>query len=235
MASEKDLRASKDNIVAALFELSKASGEAAKATVDFFNAIEVNGDHSKDIKDLASSLALLSQSVKSVNQLGIFLNNDANKKVVKKPKVEKDPNAPKKPLTSFFAYSAHWKKLHYDKLREERARKGEPALSSVELTQIISQKWNEITDKEKDEWKKKYYAELGNYNIEKEKYEKTKANGGTIEIAPDLSSSTIVPASIDQEEESKKKKKRKTDDEEGDEERKKEKKKEKKKKKLAAE
>lgn len=90
-----------------------------------------------------------------------------------KKKVEKDPNAPKKPLTVFFAYSAYVRQA----LREERLAKGLPALSSTEITQEISKKWNELGEAEKEKWKEAYGEELENYHVNKEKYLEAKRNG----------------------------------------------------------
>lgn len=90
-----------------------------------------------------------------------------------KKKIEKDPNAPKKPLTVFFAYSAYARQV----LRDDRLAKGLPSLSSTEITQEISKKWNELPEHEKDLWKQAYDLELKNYQLEKEKYLELKKNG----------------------------------------------------------
>ncbi|KAH3681158.1 hypothetical protein WICPIJ_007853 [Wickerhamomyces pijperi] len=93
-----------------------------------------------------------------------------------KKKIERDPNAPKKPLTVFFAYSAYARQV----LRDERMSKGLPSLSSTEITQEISKKWNELPDHEKDLWKQAYDLELKNYQLEKGKYLESKKNGDMI-------------------------------------------------------
>lgn len=84
----------------------------------------------------------------------------------KKRKVIKDPNAPKKPLTIFFAYSFHMR----DKIRKEREKQGLPTLSSAELNEIIKAHWNDITPEEKEGWQKKYQNELKEYQVLKEAY-----------------------------------------------------------------
>ena len=90
-----------------------------------------------------------------------------------KKKVERDPNAPKKPLTVFFAYSAYVRQA----LRQERQNAGLPPLSSTEITQDISKKWKELSDSEKEKWKKAYNVELESYQREKAKYIEQKKNG----------------------------------------------------------
>ncbi|CCH43430.1 High mobility group protein 1 [Wickerhamomyces ciferrii] len=105
-----------------------------------------------------------------------------------KKKVEKDPNAPKKPLTVFFAYSAYIRQA----LREERSSKGLPALSSTEITQEISKKWNELGELEKEKWKEAYNEELETYQRVKEKYLEDKRNG----IAPIITGPNPAPVPI---------------------------------------
>lgn len=95
-----------------------------------------------------------------------------------KRKIEKDPNAPKKPLTVFFAYSAYTRQA----LREERMAAGLPALSSTELTQEISKKWNELSEAEKEKWKEAYVEELGHYHVKKEHYLEAKKNGEDVTV-----------------------------------------------------
>lgn len=110
-----------------------------------------------------------------------------NEKPAKK-KVEKDPNAPKKPLTVFFAYSAYVRQA----LREERLAKGLPALSSTEITQEISKKWNELGEAEKEKWKEAYNEELEHYHVNKEKYLELKKIGE----APILTGPNPAPVPI---------------------------------------
>lgn len=88
-------------------------------------------------------------------------------------KAERDPNAPKKPLTVFFAYSAFVRQ----ELRDQRQRAGLPPLSSTEITQEISKKWKELSEAEKEKWKQAYSVELGHYQMEKQRYLEAKKNG----------------------------------------------------------
>lgn len=91
----------------------------------------------------------------------------------KKKRKQRDPNAPKKPLTVFFAYSAYVRQ----ELRDARQRAGLAPLSSTEITQEISKKWKLLSDEEKDTWRKAYNIELGHYQKAKEAYLEAKKNG----------------------------------------------------------
>ncbi|KAH3671211.1 hypothetical protein WICMUC_004728 [Wickerhamomyces mucosus] len=135
-----------------------------------------------------------------------------------KKKVEKDPNAPKKPLTVFFAYSA-WAR---QSLRDDRLAKGLPSLSSTEITQEISKKWNELPETEKDLWKQAYDNELKLYQIEKARYLEAKKlghdvtrsgpNNAPVPLPDFLKSSSKVDSADDKKDKKKKStKKRKTD------------------------
>lgn len=76
-------------------------------------------------------------------------------------------------MTVFFAYSAYVRQA----LREDRLAKGLPALSSTEITQEISKKWNELGEAEKEKWKEAYNEELEQYHVTKERYLEAKRNG----------------------------------------------------------
>lgn len=132
----------------------------------------------------------------------------------KKPKVEKDPNAPKKPLTMYFAYSFDIR----EKLKEDRKRKGLEPLSAVAMNDIIKEKWASITAEEKEKWQKKYQQEYGEYQKLKDAYDATKkavaALAPTLETLPVEEETDFVKSSKpedgeDDESGSKKSKKRK--------------------------
>ncbi|AET39269.1 Hmo1p Ecym_4194 [Eremothecium cymbalariae DBVPG len=178
------LRTAKDSLVSSLFELSKAANQTASCIVDFYHVI--GEDEEEKIEAFTMLTEALQRLTSATNQLHSVSNEltnplDDEKEVlpsspVKPPpkkKQERDPNAPKKPLTVFFAYSAYVRQA----LREERQRAGLPPLSSTEITQEISKKWKELSDSEKDKWKQAYTTELGNYQREKQKYLEAKKNG----------------------------------------------------------
>lgn len=169
-----------------MFELSKAANQTAGSIIDFYNAI---GDDEEEKLEAFTTLTEALQKLTSAsNQIhavssdlinpldddkDTLVNSPPTKQAQPKKKQERDPNAPKKPLTVFFAYSAYVRQA----LREDRQKAGLPPLSSTEITQEISKKWKELGDSEKDKWKQAYHAELENYQKEKQKYLEAKKNG----------------------------------------------------------
>jgi hypothetical protein len=229
--------------VSSLYELSKAATEASSAAVDFYNAsLTTNEEATHVFTELADSLKLLTQAANGVHASAKDIGTDAGIAAVadpallsvgqveaitaaaavapKKKKVEKDPYAPKKPLTVFFAYSAYVREA----IRDERSSKGLTPLSSTEITQVISQKWNDMSEPEKQKWKEAYAMELASYQQEKEKYLEDKKNGLPVNTTVPTHAPVPVPSYLVGE-----KSKKRSSDSEKEKEKKKKKKKEKKK------
>ncbi|CAB4255655.1 similar to Saccharomyces cerevisiae YDR174W HMO1 Chromatin associated high mobility group (HMG) family member involved in genome maintenance [Maudiozyma barnettii] len=178
------LKAAKNSLVASLFELSKASNQTASSIVDFYNNIGEDEDEKLEaFTTLTEALQNLTSATNSLNGISSELVNPGEDekdvsaatpvKAPAKKKVERDPNAPKKPLTVFFAYSAYVRQ----ELRDARQRAGLAPLSSTEITQEISKKWKDLSDAEKDTWKKAYNVELEHYQKAKQEYLEAKKNG----------------------------------------------------------
>lgn len=179
------LRTAKDSLVASLFELSKTANQTASCIVDFYNSIgEDEEEKIEAFTTLTEALQKLTSATNQLHGISTELNNPMDdekepaaaapaKPAAPRKRPERDPNAPKKPLTVFFAYSAYVRQA----LREDRQKAGLPPLSSTEITQEISKKWKELSDSEKDKWKQAYNAELENYQREKQKYLEAKKNG----------------------------------------------------------
>ncbi|CAL9731348.1 high mobility group protein 1 [Monosporozyma unispora] len=180
------LKVAKDSLVASLFELSKAANQSASAIVDFYNNIDEDEEEKIDaFTNLTESLQTLTGATNQFHSITNELINpiEDEKEIVPtspvaptkpaKKKVERDPNAPKKPLTVFFAYSAYVRQ----ELRDARAKAGLPPLSSTEITQEISKKWKELSDDEKAKWKVAYHVELEHYQKAKSEYLENKKNG----------------------------------------------------------
>lgn len=180
---DSKLRAAKDSLVSSLFEMSKAANDTASSIVDFYNfAIENEDDKSEAMNSLTEALHTLATSMQQFGGLSQGLLDEKEEiallplkatTATGRKRAEKDPYAPKKPLTVFFAYSAYIRQA----LREERERNGLAPLSSTEITQEISKKWKTLSDDEKEKWKQAYNVELENYLKEKEKYLEAKKNG----------------------------------------------------------
>lgn len=195
--------------MSSLFELSRSANQTASSIVDFYNAI--GSDEEEKIEAFTTLTESLQKLTSATNQLhGISsdlvnpLEDDkdtvisapvASKQTAKK-KVERDPNAPKKPLTVFFAYSAFVRQ----ELRDARQRAGLPPLSSTEITQEISKKWKELSDDEKEKWKQAYNVELVHYQSEKQKYLEAKKNGTLPALDTPTNAPIPIPFSLQHEE-----------------------------------
>ncbi|QLQ82324.1 hypothetical protein HG537_0H00850 [Torulaspora globosa] len=201
------LRTAKDSLVSSLFELSRSANQTASSIVDFYNA--VGSDEEEKIEAFTTLTESLQKLTSATNQLhGISselvnpIDDDKDSvisapvsKQASKKKVERDPNAPKKPLTVFFAYSAFVRQ----ELRDARQRAGLPPLSSTEITQEISKKWKELSEDEKEKWKQAYNVELVHYQTEKQKYLEAKKNGTL--PALEAPSSAPIPVPFDRQHE----------------------------------
>lgn len=189
-------------LVSSLFELSKSANQTASCIIDFYNAIGDDEDEKLEaFTTLTEALQKLTSATNQIHVVSSELTNplEDDKDVIAsivspvkaapaRKKQERDPNAPKKPLTVFFAYSAYVRQA----LREDRQKAGLPPLSSTEITQEISKKWKEMSDVEKDKWKQAYNVELQHYHLEKLKYLEDKKNG----VAPILDAPSSAPVPI---------------------------------------
>lgn len=177
-----DFKAAKDTLVALLFELSKSAQDAAAAAVDFYRLASDDPSASSATSPLAAATSHLQALGSSILQTiqsagGNDVDDDDHsssktkkEKVPKKKKAERDPNAPKKPLTIYFAFAFHTRA----QIRAERKEKGLPALPAAEMSDIVKERWNSITPEEKSYWQEKYAAQLKDYQNEKEKYQTEK-------------------------------------------------------------
>lgn len=192
-----ELKNAKDTLVASLFELSKAAQDTATATVNFYKASSSENLNGESLNNLASTLNNIASSTSaaapevdeatspavSVDAVPVALNEAINggeappEEKKKRKKVEKDPNAPKKPLTIYFAYSFYTR----DQIRQERAKQGLSPLPASELNEIIKERWSSISPEEKAKWQGKYQNELQQYNVLKDAYKAGNPDVGQIE------------------------------------------------------
>lgn len=226
-----DVKSAKDALVASLFELSKAAQDAAGATVNFYKATSQEGN-AESLNNLANTLNAIAANVDSPatdSKSAIAAPNgeaaatDASVDKKKKKKVARDPNAPKKPITKYFAYLFHTR----EEIREERKRKGLPALSAVEVNNIVRERWETISKEEKAKWENKYADEMKEYKkvmadykaglaeLEAKKEELEKSSSDS-EVPEEETKAIEPPVST----ESSKKKEKKRKSEKGDKEKK---------------
>ena len=175
-------------MVSSLFELSKASSQTASCVVDFYNCIDEDEDLKNDaFMTLTEALKKLTGGATQLQEVALEYSGeipavaassiaevaDGSKKEEVKKRATKDPYAPKKPLTVFFAYSAYIR----DSLIEDRKKNNQPPYTSVEITQEISKRWKDLSADEKNKWKQAYMAELEHYQKRKADYLEAKKNG----------------------------------------------------------
>ncbi|CAK9437357.1 uncharacterized protein LODBEIA_P17350 [Lodderomyces beijingensis] len=189
-----DFKNAKDALISSLFELSKASSEAANSAVNFYRVVtggeeDVTSEQLHDIQEAMKAAVKATSGVKheleSANgsgsgSAGAGAGAGAGGEKTKKRKVTKDPNAPKKPLTMFFAFSFNLRK----QIGDERKNKNLPNLSAIDMNQMIKDRWDNITPQEKEKWKHKYDEEMKEYLVEKGKYEQSKIDGTDYKAPP---------------------------------------------------
>lgn len=78
--------------------------------------------------------------------------------------MEKDPNAPKRNLSSYMLYS--------QAVRPETVSK-RPELKAVDIAKLIGEKWNALTDKEKQPFVKQAEKEKARFDKENSSYKAT--------------------------------------------------------------
>lgn len=84
----------------------------------------------------------------------------------KKKRAEKDPNAPKKPLTSYLRFNLQIR----DSLRKARVESGQPTFQATELNQIIADKWANLTNEDKARLQQEYDTDFEEYKKALEEY-----------------------------------------------------------------
>lgn len=91
-------------------------------------------------------------------------NEEPEDKKKRKKKMEKDPNAPKRNLSSYMLYS--------QAVRPETVAT-HPDLKAVDIAKLIGEKWNALTDKEKQPFIKQAEREKARFDKEITTYKAT--------------------------------------------------------------
>lgn len=159
----------------------------------------------KTIHDLAKNLLSLSEVI--LKQGSVATGNSSSsgahaadseeeddKKSKKKKKEERDPNAPKRNLSSYMLYS---QSVRPDTVKEH------PELKAVDVAKLIGQKWNALSEKEKAPFVKQAEKEKERFDRETERYKNTLTGGE----ASSSSSSSKRKSSSNESEHKKKSKK----------------------------
>ncbi|GME79367.1 unnamed protein product [Ambrosiozyma monospora] len=218
-ALSEDFKAAKDALIASLFELSKAANDASKAAVDFFNVVDQKPQYLAPPTAGLFDQTLLggpqsappplqqqqqqSQQLQQQQAQPQQVDEQVASPPLKKKKKEKDPNAPKKPLTSFFLYSNYMR----DVIIKDRLNSGETQFSQPEIAKETSRRWKELPDHEKARWKQVYEEQKLKYDEENKKYLLAKEQG--ILYTPPKRPENLSPIGVTKDEKKKKRKEKK--------------------------
>uniref|UniRef100_A0A1B0GLZ0 HMG box domain-containing protein n=1 Tax=Phlebotomus papatasi TaxID=29031 RepID=A0A1B0GLZ0_PHLPP len=95
-------------------------------------------------------------------QIPGFSGKSESGKGVRK-RMEKDPNAPKKPANAFFQYCQEQRSIVLDEIASER-QPGEPEPSKQELTRQLAQRWRQMGNDDKQIYVDMYENSKRKYN-----------------------------------------------------------------------
>ena len=140
-------------------QATKAASRSKSKTGD-----EATDEKSGDEKNMESPAA--SQEVPELEETPIKGSKPGKVEKPKKKRAEKDPNAPKKPLTSYLRFNLQIR----DSLRKARAENGQPTFQATELNQIIADKWANLTNEDKARLQQEYDFEYEVYKKALEEY-----------------------------------------------------------------
>lgn len=129
---------------------------------------EEAAEHMKEEEELMKlkkqeALQLLKKKEKTEN---LIKKTKENRQKKKQKEDNVDPNKPKKPASSFFRFSREERK----KLVEER-----PGINNSTINALISLKWKELSEEEKQVWNNEAAEAMEAYKKEMEEYNKTAA------------------------------------------------------------
>ena len=129
------------------------------SSLDYYNSIKDLNDmiHETNVR-LIEKVCIELNAVDKIDELKEKYLDDAFCKI----KAKRDPNKPKRPLSSYT--------LFCNEIREEIKKKN-PNLSFAEMNKTLGEKWNKLEDKQKyieiaQEKKQKYQEDLEEYKKE---------------------------------------------------------------------
>ncbi|KAM3585806.1 hypothetical protein VKS41_002350 [Umbelopsis sp. WA50703] len=101
-----------------------------------------------------------------------------------KKKRNKDPNAPKRPMGSFFLFAND---------RREKLRKEHPDLDTKEIARKLGEEWKDLSDSKKKNWTQKADALKDRYNKDVEAYKAKEADVGVTKEEKTEAEAEAVP------------------------------------------
>ncbi|KAF1831591.1 hypothetical protein BDW02DRAFT_504843 [Decorospora gaudefroyi] len=168
------------NLQAGLAHVQNGITELVRSYLNYSNSVLVGEDGemqlSKDVAAVAASAMELGRNaadaskhvVASVDK-AVEMNKGQKRKRAKK---EKDPNAPKKPLTAAFLYHQHARPIVKADLEAALAPGAQIEKNAVQLE--VNKRWNELPDEEKEQWKASYRNSMEEYKVSLAEYVKNK-------------------------------------------------------------
>ncbi|KAG0034446.1 Non-histone chromosomal protein 6 [Podila clonocystis] len=117
----------------------------------------------KATKEVRASLKPKSKPKESKANRVTQNSNKDNKPNEKKRETEKDPNAPKRPLSAYMMYCADTR----DKVREEN-----PGAPITEITRILGRQWKKLPHDAKTPYQAKHEVAKNQWEIDKALHEK---------------------------------------------------------------
>ncbi|GMM28207.1 Hmo1 protein [Martiniozyma asiatica (nom. inval.)] len=188
MSNSEEFKQAKDAVVASLFELSKTCDEVNKNVLNFFNLAQ-----KMDLISASETPALVEaptaapkkrsakknveekefeavESIPEIDDSEVFedAKTGDEESAEKKQKKKKDPNAPKKPLTTYILFS--------NKVREE-VQKLHKQASQTDIAKEIAKRWALLSDTEKEPFQTAYNEDKLRYAEEMSKYIDAKEKG----------------------------------------------------------
>lgn len=118
---------------------------------------------------------------------GVDHGEDVDDKKKRKKKMEKDPNAPKRNLSSYMLYS--------QAVRPDTVAK-HPELKAVDIAKLIGDKWNALSDKEKQPFVKQAEKEKARFDKENLIYKSKLAQADSSSSSSPVAAPTPVPAPV---------------------------------------
>jgi len=98
-------------------------------------------------------------SVKRVPKLDVEGNP-----IKRRTKKDKDPNAPKRPLSAYMYFSQDWR---------ERIKTEHPEVSFGEIGRLLGQKWKSLSDEDKKPYEDMASRDKKRHEAEKAEYDRT--------------------------------------------------------------
>ncbi|KAF2858104.1 hypothetical protein K470DRAFT_266336 [Piedraia hortae CBS 480.64] len=176
-----ELIRTRDALNSAYMGLSSAIERAVKAYLDHINVV-LSGDGTLNVsfltqpfEQLSTTSHLMQQALHAVPQVPPNNAPEGPAKQKRKYK-QRDPNAPKRPLTAYFRYL---QEMRGPLAIELAAAAGGTPQKPGDLSKVATERWNKLSKEEQQPYRDAYQRALKDYEREVQKY-KSKTDDGTM-------------------------------------------------------